>query len=100
MINGQTYADPILGRHSTTPVYKGGNKAVDLILAIDKPLSTYPATDNIVEMMTGVDDPDNIRNLLTWNNQQHATLRCATYLTIDTVDKSAACNPWSTDVPV
>ena len=76
--------DEILGRYWKTPVYKGGDKSLNLVLAIDKPVSTFPF-NNRVTMFTGEGDSELTRSIGLWNDLPYATIRCQTYTDINTV---------------
>lgn len=73
----------MLGRHFKTPVYKGGDKSVNLVLAVDKPVSTYPP-GNKIAFFTGEDDESMTRQLINWQGLTYATIKCNVYTSIST----------------
>jgi len=82
MINGDVYMDETLGRYYKTPVYKGGDKDLNLVLAIDKPVSTFPF-NHPVTIFTGEDNPEMTRSIAVWNNLPYANVRCNEYIDIN-----------------
>lgn len=72
---------------------------MNLVLAIDKPISTYPAINN-VQVFSGEGDPSLTRQFAAWNNLTVANLNCKVYTSISTVSPLTTCNPWSQNVPV
>ena len=97
-INGGVYTNDILGRHFKTPVYMGGDKAINLVLAVDKPVSTYPPS-NSISFFTGEGDATLTRQLGLWQGLEYATIKCNEYTDISNV-KQSTCNPWAEQVPV
>ena len=79
-------------------MYKGGDKTVNLVLAVDKPVSTYPP-NNKISFFTGEGDSSFTRQLATWQDLTYATIKCNVYTDISNI-KQSTCNPWTQEVPI